>query len=193
MHRAWFLCNEKVQSRKSKNDFPFPPVCKIGGLLANTFWHLEKKKYFMAMDPGQILPRKKENSPRQYPWAGSRIFSAAFRQNIAAKILRDGRLTRYCGLQRFSPKQSRSDREQMVSDCSISDSQSPVRSASDQNAAIFQQNVPAQRSFKENLSWQWYCQFGNKPVYYDWLAGGMFTKIYSSVCSHNHNEVGRHC
>lgn len=101
MHRAWFFCNEKVQSRKSKNDFPFPPVCKIGGLLANTFWHLEKKKYFMAMDPGQILPRKKENSPRQYPWAGSRIFSAAFRQNIAAKILRDGRLTRYCGCRGF--------------------------------------------------------------------------------------------
>ena len=96
-----FFCNEKVQSRKSKNDFPFPPVCKIGGLLANTLWHLEKKKYFMAMDPGQILPRKKENSPRQYPWAGSRIFSAAFRQNIAAKILRDGRLTRYCGCRGF--------------------------------------------------------------------------------------------
>ena len=75
-----FSSDEKLQSRKSKNDFPFPPVCKIGGLLANTFWHLEKKKYFMAMDPGQILPRKKGNSPQQYPWAGSRIFSAAFRQ-----------------------------------------------------------------------------------------------------------------
>ena len=101
----------------------------------------------MAMDPGQILPRKKKILHGNIPERDLGFSLQHSGKNIAAKILRDGRLTRYCGLQRFSPKQSRSDREQMVSDCSISDSQSPVRSASDQNAAIFQQNVPASKVF----------------------------------------------
>ena len=146
------------------------------------------------MDPGQILPRKK----RKFSTAISLSRISDFLCSIPAKILPP----RFWGTgdwldivvcRGFLQSRVEAIENKWFQIVPFQTANHPWDPQAIKMQQYFSKMFLHQRSFRENVNWQRYCQFGNKPVHYDWLAGGMFTKIYSCVCSHNHNEVGRHC